>query len=130
VRIGSADLHAVVEAMPEVADAMVLGVELPEARYWMPMFLVLADGVSLSDGLVAEIRRQLREKASPRHVPDSFYAVEGLPHTRTGKKLEVPLKRILQDATPSDVLSLDAVDRPELIDFYVDLARQHADGNS
>jgi acetoacetyl-CoA synthetase len=128
VRIGSADLYAVVEAMPEVAEAMVLGVELPEARYWMPMFLVLADGVPLSDDLVAEIRRQLREKASPRHVPDSFYAVEALPHTRTGKKLEVPLKRILQGATPSDVLSLGAVDRPELIDFYVGLARQHARG--
>jgi acetoacetyl-CoA synthetase len=131
VRIGSADLYAVVEAMDEVTEAMVLGVELPDAQssgapYWMPMFLVLAPGVSLSGPLVSEIKRRLRESASPRHVPDSFYEVEALPHTRTGKKLEVPLKRILQGASASDVLSLGAVDRPELIDFYVDLAAQRA----
>jgi acetoacetyl-CoA synthetase len=129
VRIGSSDLYAVVEAMPEVTEAMVLGVELPDAKYWMPMFLVLGDGVALSDELIDTIRRQLREKASPRHVPDSFYAVAALPHTRTGKKLEVPLKRILQGAAPEEVLSLGAVDRPELIDFYVDLAaRRGEDG--
>lgn len=128
VRIGSADLYAVLEAMPEVTEAMVLGVELPDARYWMSMFVVLAPGVSLSADLVATIKRRLREGASPRHVPDEFFEVEALPHTRTGKKLEVPLKRILQGAPPAEALSMDAVDRPELIDFYVDLAARRGGG--
>jgi acetoacetyl-CoA synthetase len=127
VRIGSADLYAVVEAMPQVTEAMVLGVELPKAEYWMPMFLVLAPGASLSEELITEIRRRLRESASPRHVPDEFFEVTALPHTRTGKKLEVPLKRILQGASPDEVLSLDAVDRPELVDFYVRLAAGRLD---
>jgi acetoacetyl-CoA synthetase len=126
VRIGSADLYAVVEAMDEVTEAMVLGVELPGAGYWMPMFLVLAPGVPLSEPLITQIRTRLRENASPRHVPDSFYEVGALPHTRTGKKLEVPLKRILQGARPDEALSLGAVDQPELIDFYVDLAARRA----
>ncbi|MFT4288508.1 acetoacetate--CoA ligase [Nocardioides sp.] len=122
VRIGSADLYRVVEAMPQVVEALVLGVELPDGDYWMPMFLVLADGVELDGTLREELRAQLRSKGSPRHVPDDFYAVAAIPHTKTGKKLEVPLKRILQGADPADVVSPGAVDRPELIDWYVELA--------
>ncbi|MDV8015353.1 acetoacetate--CoA ligase [Rhodococcus sp. IEGM 1241] len=123
VRIGSSDLYAVVEAMPEVVEALVLGVELPNATYWMPMFLVLTDDVVLDDPLVERIRRKLRDEASPRHIPDEFFVVPALPHTRTGKRLEVPLKRILQGADPAAVVSLGAVDKPELIDFYTEMAR-------
>ncbi|MBO0843069.1 MAG: acetoacetate--CoA ligase [Nocardioides sp.] len=123
VRIGSADIYAIVEALPEVTEALVLGVEQEGGAYWMPMFLVLADGVELDEALVAKVRTELRTQASPRHVPDELYAVAAVPHTKTGKKLEVPLKRILQGAEPSSVLSEGAVDDPTLLAYYADLAR-------
>lgn len=123
VRIGSADLYRVVEAMPQVAESLVLGVELPDGAYRMPMFLVLAEGAELDEELRSEIRERLREEGSPRHVPDEYYAVPAIPHTKTGKKLEVPIKRILQGADSASVLSEGAVDQPALIAFYVALAQ-------
>jgi len=123
VRIGSADLYAIVESLPEVAEALVLGVERPDGGYWMPMFVVLADALELDDEIRGRISSALRTQASPRHVPDELHQVEAIPHTKSGKKLEVPLKRVLQGAEPSDVLSPGAVDRPELLDFYQHLAQ-------
>lgn len=64
----------------------------------MPMFLALADGIELDSELQSEIRCRLRTEGLPRHIPDEFYAVSAIPHTETGKKLEVPLKPILQGA--------------------------------
>jgi len=127
VRIGSADLYQVVERDPAVAEALVLGVELPDGSYRMPMFLVPAPGARLGDDDLSRLREALRRDASPRHVPDEIHVVDAFPHTRTGKKLEVPLKRVLQGANPADVISPGAVDRPELLDTYVDLARRWRD---
>lgn len=124
VRLGSAELYAVVEADPQVAEALVLGVERANGTYRMPMFLVPAAGTSIDDATVDRLRERLRTEVSPRHVPDEFHVVAALPHTRTGKKLEVPLKRILQGAAPDTVLSSGAVDDFTLVDMYVDLARR------
>lgn len=124
VRIGSADLYAIVEARPEVAEALVLGIEQPDGGYRMPMFLVPANGHSLTEDVIAGIISALRTQGSPRHVPDEFLVVSAIPHTKTGKKLEVPLKRILQGADPASVLSPGAVDDPSLIDPYVAMAAE------
>lgn len=96
VRLGSADIHEVVERLPEITEALVIGAEEPDGGYWMPLFVVLAPGTELDDALRNRIREAIRSGASPRHVPDEILAVPGIPHTRTGKKLEVPVKRLLQ----------------------------------
>jgi acetoacetyl-CoA synthetase len=123
VRIGSADLYSIVESVEGVAEALVLGVERPDGSYRMPLFIVAQEGHEVDSGLIAHITERLRTECSPRHVPDEFHVVEALPHTKTGKKLEVPLKRILQGADPADVLSAGAVDRPDLVNAYVELER-------
>lgn len=124
VRIGSADLYHVAESVEGVVEALVLGVEMGDGTYRMPMFLAIEESnADAADELIERVRLRLRTEGSPRHVPDDFHIVEAIPHTKTGKKLEVPLKRILQGAPPEEVLSMGAVDRPELIDFYADLAR-------
>ena len=120
VRMGSADVYAAVEAMPEVAEALVLGVELADGGYWLPLFVRLTDGVELDDGLVDRIRTRVREHASPRHVPDEVVAVPAVPHTATGKKLEVPLKRIAQGVPLDKALNLGAVDDPQAVHWFVD----------
>lgn len=124
VRIGSADLYQIVEGAGGVAEAMVIGVERPGGAYRMPMFLVPHVGQVLDDAQVDRLRQKLRTEGSPRHVPDEFHVVSAIPHTKTGKKLEIPIKRILQGAKVEDVLSEGAVDRPELIAAYVALAQR------
>ena len=122
VRMGSADIYAAVETIPEVAEALVIGAEQADGSYWMPLFVVLKDGVELDDPLVGRIRDRIRELASPRHVPDEVIAVPGIPHTRTGKKLELPVKRLLQGAEVEQVAKPGAVDDPALLDVFARLA--------
>ncbi|MFD8380458.1 acetoacetate--CoA ligase [Streptomyces sp. NPDC059679] len=127
VRLGSADIHDVVERLPEIAEALVIGAEEPDGGYWMPLFVVLAAGVTLDDGLRERIKEAVRTGASPRHVPDEIIDVPVIPHTRTGKKLEVPVKRLLQGAPVEQVVNPAAVDAPELLGYY---ARLGADRRS
>ncbi|MFI6399736.1 acetoacetate--CoA ligase [Rhodococcus coprophilus] len=120
VRMGSADIYQVVESLPEVTEALVLGIEQPDGSYRMPLFVVLAEGTELDDSVAERIRSAIRAQLSPRHVPDEIVAAPGVPHTRTGKKLEVPLKRILQGADPAGVVDRAAIDAPDLIEWYHD----------
>ncbi|MFC8342432.1 acetoacetate--CoA ligase [Streptomyces sp. NPDC057280] len=124
VRLGSADIHDVVERLPEIAEALVIGAEEPDGGYWMPLFVVPAAGVELDDALRDRIRDAIRTGASPRHVPDEILEVPGIPHTRTGKKLEVPIKRLFQGAAVEEVVNPATVDSPELIDHYARLGEQ------
>lgn len=124
VRMGSADIYQVVERLPEVAESLVVGVERSDGGYWMPLFVTLTEGVEdLSDDLLRRIMTAIREGASPRHVPDEVIVVPGIPHTLTGKKLEVPIKRILQGAPPLLVLDAQSVDNPSLLDDFARIAR-------
>jgi acetoacetyl-CoA synthetase len=100
VRMGSADIYAVLDEMPELADSMVLGIERDGGGYWMPLFVVPGEGVTLDDDLVARINTAISTKLSPRHVPDIVIEAPGIPRTPTGKRLEIPVKRILQGNLP------------------------------
>lgn len=122
IRMGSSDIYQVVEQLPEVTESLVVGVDQADGDYWMPLFVVLEGDVELDDDLRGRIRAAIRDQASPRHVPDEIIQVTGLPHTRTGKKLEVPIKRILQGAAVEDACQLAAVDDPDRVRFFADLA--------
>lgn len=124
IRMGSADIYEVVEAIDAVTEAFVLGIDGPDGAYWMPLFVTLAEGRELDDELVDTIRSAIKTRLSPRHVPDDVIAAPGIPHTRTGKKLEVPVTAIM--AGHSDV-SLDprSIDNPDLVDWYAEQGRAH-----
>ncbi|MFC9789866.1 acetoacetate--CoA ligase [Rhodococcus sp. NPDC127528] len=115
VRLGSADIYDVVDEIPEITESLVIGAELDGDRYWMPLFVVLADGHELDDPLRQKIANAIRTQASPRHVPDDIIAVPAIPHTRTGKKLEVPVKRLIQGRSLSHVIGVDTVDNPDAL---------------
>ncbi|HYF27410.1 MAG TPA: acetoacetate--CoA ligase [Baekduia sp.] len=122
VRMGSADIYAVVEQMEEVADSIVLGVELEDGGYWMPLFVVPAEGHELDDDLRAKINGAIADGLSRRHVPDEVIAAPAVPRTLTGKKLEVPLKRLVQGETLERVVNLGAVDKPDALEWYAEFA--------
>ncbi len=118
VRLGSADIYQVLDTIPGITEALVIGAELADGGYWLVLFVVLADGLTLTDQVIAEIKAAIGSQASPRHVPDDVICVPALPHTRTGKKLEVPVKRIIQGHPIEQVASPDAVDDyPALAQF-------------
>lgn len=119
IRMGSADIYQAVESLPEVVEALVIGAEQPDGGYWMPLFVVLADGVEFGDELRDRIVDTIRTEVSPRHVPDEIIVAPGVPHTRTGKKLEVPVKKLFQGGDPAKVVERSAVDDPDLLDWYV-----------
>ncbi|MEV8596158.1 acetoacetate--CoA ligase [Streptomyces sp. NPDC052012] len=122
VRMGSADIYAVVEQLPEVADSLVLGVEQPDGGYFMPLFVVTTDGIALDDGLRERIATVIRHRLSPRHVPDVIVPIPAVPRTLTGKKLEVPVKRILQGSPVTDVCSEGSVTHYEILARFADFA--------
>jgi len=126
VRMGSSDIYEVVERLPEIAESLVIGLEEPNGGYWMPLFVVLTPGATLDDDLIGRIRTSLRTELSPRHVPDEVIAVTGLPHTLTGKRIEVPVKRLLQGSPLEKAVNLGSVDNVELLRFYEELARKRA----
>lgn len=128
VRMGSADIYGAVEAMPEVTASLVIGAELSDGGYYMPLFVVLADGYSLDAALKERIRGAIRLGASPRHVPDSIIEVPGIPTTRTGKRLEIPIKKLLQGASAAKAVNRATVAEPDLLDWYVDFAARYRGG--
>lgn len=123
IRMGSADIYQSVERLPEIAEALVIGAEQPDGGYWMPLFVVLRDGAELTEDLQARIKDVIRTEVSPRHVPDEIIVAPAVPHTRTGKKLEVPIKKLLQGADPERVVERSAVDDPALLDWYAQQRR-------
>ncbi|MER6519625.1 acetoacetate--CoA ligase [Streptomyces sp. NPDC001553] len=123
VRMGSADIYEAVERLPEIKESLVIGLEEPNGGYWMPLFVHLAPGATLDDDLRDRIKATIRAELSPRHVPDEIIEVPAVPHTLTGKRIEVPVKRLLQGTPLAKAVNLGSVDRPELLDFYAELAR-------
>jgi acetoacetyl-CoA synthetase len=110
VRLGSTDIYRVVDELPYVVDSLVVGAELTGGRYWLALFIVLSGDSTLSAQLIADIEAAIAEGASPRHVPDDVIAVTALPHTRTGKRMELPVKRLVQGHSLEEVAAPDAVD--------------------
>ena len=115
IRLGSADIYAVVDTFAQVKDSLVIGAELDDGGYWLVLFIVLDAETALTEDLVKTIKSAIAAQASPRHVPDDIIALPVLPHTRTGKKLEVPVKRLIQGHPLDTVASKDTVEDYEAL---------------
>ncbi|MER5530777.1 acetoacetate--CoA ligase [Streptomyces sp. NPDC002677] len=124
VRLGSGDIYAALRHVPEVRDALVIGVERPRGGYWMPLFVVLDDSTPLSDELTARINATIRERTSHRHVPDDIIAAPAVPVTHAQKKTEVPVKKLFVGHDPDSAVDRGSLANPEAIDWYVEQARR------
>jgi acetoacetyl-CoA synthetase len=131
VRIGTAELYGVVEGLPEVADSLVVHLEDgDDGPGELLLFVVPRAGHQLDDELRRRIARELREALSPRHVPDEIIAVAAVPRTLSGKKLEVPVKRILRGEPAASAASRDALADPAALDAFVRLAAERTAGGT
>ncbi|MCJ7511070.1 MAG: acetoacetate--CoA ligase [Dehalococcoidia bacterium] len=123
VRMGSSEFYRVVEELPEILDSRVVDTGQLGSEGRLLLFVVLRSETSLDEQLQARIREKLRQEISPRYVPDEIYAIPEVPCTLNGKKLEVPVKRILSGTPPETVVTPDAIANPRSINFFIDLAR-------
>lgn len=122
VRIGTAEFYRVVEELPEIAESLVIDTSELRQDGKLLLFVVLRDAGALDDALVGRLRTTLRAQLSPRHVPDAIYAVAEIPRTLNGKKLEVPVKRLLGGVPLEKAVSIGAVANPSALDWFIDLA--------
>jgi len=124
LRMGTAELYSAVEALPEVLDSMVVDLEYLGRESWMPLFVVLRPGVQLDDGMRRRLNDAIRTALSPRFIPDQIYQVAEIPRTLTGKKQELPVKKLLLGQPAEKVVNRDTMANPAALDWYVQLASQ------
>ena len=123
VRLGTAEFYGVVNQIPQVLDSLVV-----DTSDQLLLFVVPADGAALDDDVRAAIRTALRTQLSPRHVPDRIEAVTDLPRTLNGKKLEVPVKRILQGVPLGQAVASAAVENPDALEAFLRFAASEGGG--
>jgi acetoacetyl-CoA synthetase len=122
VRIGTSEIYRVVEQVPGVKDSLVICCETSDGGFYMPLFVALEEGMALDDEIVTALTSRLRRDASPRHVPDEIFQVPGVPYTLTGKKMEVPIRKLTMGLPADKVISRDAMAVPNLLDWYIAFA--------
>jgi acetoacetyl-CoA synthetase len=127
IRMGSSEIYSVVEGLPEVLDSLIIGVEMAGGKYYLPLFVVLRENVVLDDALKARIKHALRTNVSPHHVPDEILAISEVPRTLSGKKLEVPVKKLLLGMPIEKAVSAGAMSNPQSIQYFVELASKRVE---
>jgi acetoacetyl-CoA synthetase len=127
VRIGTAEIYAVLASIDEVEDALVVNLDLPGGGFFMPLFVTLADGRVLDDAIRQHICDRLRAEYTGRHVPDRIIQVRAVPATLTGKKMEVPVRKLLLGVPPEEAANVNAMANPDSLAEFASYARTQQD---
>ncbi len=127
IRIGTAEIYRCMEMVDEVDDALIVNLDLPGGTFFMPLFVKLAPGMELDETIDEKIRNTLRESYSPRHVPEKIYQVDDIPYTLTGKKMEVPVRKILLGVPANKAANRNVMSNPASLDYFVKFANEQAD---
>ena len=128
VRIGTSEIYRVVESIPEVVDSLAIDLEGQEGTGRLILFVATGPGAKVDAELVGRIRNRIRSDISPRYVPDEVIDAPSVPKTLNGKKLEVPIKKVLAGGDPAKVLNRDSISDPASVDFYIEYARNRKGG--
>jgi acetoacetyl-CoA synthetase len=126
IRMGTAELYRAVEAVPEVVDSLVVDLEYLGRESYMPLFVVLREGATLDGALVKRLKDDIRTALSARHVPNDIFAVPAVPRTLSGKKMELPVKKLLMGTPPEQVFKLDAMANADCVAWFVEFAQRRA----
>ena len=125
LRLGTSELYSAVEALPEVLDSMVVDLEYLGKESYMPLFVVLRAGTTLDEALQKRIHEAIKTALSPRFIPNAIFQVAEIPRTLSGKKQELPIKKLMLGHPLEKVVNKEAMANPGCLDWYVNLAREH-----
>ena len=123
IRIGTSEIYRAVNSVEEIADSLIVCLEKPGGDFYMPLFVVPAEGKILTDEIRNKIRQTIRKNYTPRHVPDDILEIQEVPYTISGKKTETPVKKILMGQKVSDVIKPDALKNPQALEYFVELSK-------
>ena len=128
LRMGTSELYSAVEALPEVLDSMVVDLEYLGRESYMPLFVVLREGLALDDALRGRLNNAIKNALSPRFVPNEIFQVAEIPRTLSGKKQELPIKKLLLGQPIEKVINKEAMANAACLDWYVAFAARRAAG--
>src|ERR1700741_4721880 len=126
IRMGTSELYRAVEALPEVLDSMVVDLEYLGRESYMPLFVVLREGMTLDAAMQARINKAIEAGLSRRFLPNEIFAVAEIPRTLSGKKQELPIKKLLLGHAVEKVINKDAMANPGCLDWYLEFAKVYA----
>jgi acetoacetyl-CoA synthetase len=121
IRIGTSEIYRAVDKVKEVKDSMIICIEKDGGEFWMPLFVVMQDGIVLNEEIKKAINQTIRSEYTPRHVPDEIIAAPDIPYTISGKKTETPVKKVLMGKDPKKVVNAGALKNPQSMDFFIGL---------
>ena len=124
VRIGTSEIYRAVDTIGVIEDSLIVNFIDKNGADRMPLFVKLREAVELDEELVKTIKTTIRQSTSPRHVPDTVLAISDIPYTISGKKMETPVKKILEGADPASVVKKDAMRNPQAIDQFIEIAKK------
>ncbi|UOE75029.1 acetoacetate--CoA ligase [Parageobacillus thermoglucosidasius] len=122
VRMGTSEIYRVVEAIDEVLDSLIIDLEMMGRTSFMPLFVVLNPGAVLDEALKEKIRQAIRQNVSPRFVPDEIYQVKQIPKTLNGKKMEIPIRKLLLGFPLEKAVNPGSMANPESLEFFMELS--------
>jgi len=123
IRMGTSEIYRVVESFDQIVDSLIIDLEFRGRESYLPLFVVLRDGGSLTDDLKKQINQKLRREVSPRHVPNDIFQIDAVPYTLSGKKMEVPIRKILLGLNIEKAANPGAMRNPEAIQYFLDFAK-------
>jgi acetoacetyl-CoA synthetase len=124
IRIGTSEIYRAVDKIKEVKDSLIICIERAGGEFWMPLFVVMQQGVTLTDEIRSRINASLKNTYSPRHVPDEILEVEDIPYTISGKKTETPVKKVLMGKDPKKVVNEGSLRNPSSMEYFIRLGQQ------
>jgi acetoacetyl-CoA synthetase len=124
--MGTAELYRAVEMLPEVLDSLVVDLEYLGRESYLPLFVVLRDGLKLDGALTRRLNDVIRNALSARHVPNEIFQVGAIPRTLSGKKMELPVKKLMMGTPAEQVFKLDAMANAACVDWFVEFARRRS----
>lgn len=124
VRIGTSEIYRAVDKVKEVKDSLIICIEKSGGEFWMPLFVVMQEGIPLTDDLKKKLNTTIRSEYSPRHVPDEIIAVPDIPYTISGKKTETPVKKVLMGKDPKEVVNSGSLRNPKSMEFFIEMKKQ------
>ncbi|MFC4799347.1 acetoacetate--CoA ligase [Neobacillus sp. GCM10023253] len=123
IRMGTSEIYSALESIPEVIDSLIVDIPISAEQSYMPLFIVLKEGFSITDELKTRINQSIRQNCSPRHVPNEIISVNELPKTLNGKKIEVPIKKILMGVPIEQAVNLGSLNNPETLDYFIEFKK-------
>lgn len=126
IRMGTSEIYRVVESFDEIVDSLIIDLELLGRESFMPLFVVMRQGEALTDDLKKAIAQKLRQEVSPRHIPNEIISIQQVPYTLSGKKMEVPIRKILLGLDTTKAANAGAMRNPEALSFFVEYAKELA----